>query len=61
MACAGFVETMTTNRSGSATGGFLSSQPLTTLKIVLFTAMPSASVAVVTKVNPGFFASMRIP
>src|SRR5260370_16209430 len=48
-------------RSGSGKGSGRSSTPYTTVNIAVFAPIPSASVKTATTVNPGLFASTRIP
>src|SRR5438874_2312632 len=58
-AAALFVEATAHKLLGSFTGGFLRSIALRALKMVVFAAMPSASVNTATVVNPGDLRSMR--
>jgi hypothetical protein len=51
----------TTSRSASSYGNGRNNAALITVKIAVFAPTPSASVRIATKVNPGFFASIRAP
>jgi len=48
------------SRSGSENGSGCSSVAFTTLNIVVFAPMPSASVSAATAANPGFRSQVRI-
>ena len=50
-----------TSCDGSSTGSGFSSTAFTSVKIVVFAPMPSASDSAAITVNPGVFASRRAP